>query len=78
MLVELAVVGGIAGLMAAVGAMVVGRIIAQQIFQLEMTPAPWLPLLAAPGGAIVAVTVGWWAMRRLLAVPPLAVLRSGA
>ncbi|PKO88391.1 MAG: ABC transporter permease [Betaproteobacteria bacterium HGW-Betaproteobacteria-12] len=78
LLVELAVVGGLAGLLAAVGAMVVGRIIAQQIFQLEMTPAPWLPLLAAPGGAIVAVAVGWWAMRRLLAVPPLAVLRSGA
>ena len=52
--------------------------LAEQIFQLEMTPAPWLPLLAAPGGALLAVAVGWWAMRRLLAVPPLAVLRSGA
>ncbi|KAB2925708.1 MAG: FtsX-like permease family protein [Dechloromonas sp.] len=78
MLIELAVVGGIAGLIAAFGAMLVGQLIAWQIFQLTMQPAVWLPVLATLGGAGVAVAVGWWAMRRLLAVPPLSVLRGGA
>jgi putative ABC transport system permease protein len=78
LLVELAVVGGLAGLIAAVGAMLLGQLVAWQIFQLEMTPNLWLPVLAAPGGAVVAIAIGWWAMRRLLAAPPLALLRSGA
>ncbi|HEX6735459.1 MAG TPA: FtsX-like permease family protein [Azonexus sp.] len=78
LLVELAVVGGVAGLIAALGALAVGQVIARQVFQLEMTPALWLPLLAAPGGALAAIAIGWWAVRRLLATPPLALLRNGA
>lgn len=77
LLVELAVVGGSAGLLAAGGALLVGQVIAHQVFQLDMTPAWWLPLLAAPGGALAAIAVGWWAVRRLLAIPPLILLRSG-
>lgn len=78
MLAELAVVGGIAGLIAATGAMALGHLIARQIFQLDLTPAYWLPPAAAAGGATLAVAIGWWAMRRLLATPPLVLLRSGA
>jgi putative ABC transport system permease protein len=77
LLVELAVVGGSAGLLAAGGALLVGQVIARQVFQLDMAPALWLPLLAAPGGAVAAIAVGWWTVRRLLAMPPLILLRSG-
>lgn len=77
MLAELAIVGGIAGLIAAGGAMGLAQLIARQIFQLDLTPAYWLPPAAAAGGAALAVAIGWWAMRRLLATPPLALLRSG-
>lgn len=78
MLAELAVVGGIAGLIAAAGAIGLAQLIARQIFQLDLAPAYWLPPAAAAGGAALAVAIGWWAMRRLLATPPLALLRSGA
>ncbi|MCL2524767.1 MAG: ABC transporter permease [Betaproteobacteria bacterium] len=77
LLAELAIIGGSAGLLAAGGALLVGQIIAWQIFQLELAPALWLPPLAALGGALAAIAAGWWAVRRLLAIPPLAVLRSG-
>lgn len=78
MLVELAVVGGIAGLIAAAGAMLLGQLIARQVFQLEMGLDPWLPVVSALGGAVLAVSIGWWAMRRLLLTPPLLALRAGA
>lgn len=77
MLAELAVVGGIAGVIAAAGAIGLAQVIARQIFQLDLAPAYWLPLLAGAGGALLAVAIGWWAMRRLLATPPLVLLHSG-
>jgi len=77
LLAELAVIGGSAGLLAAGGALLVGQLIARQAFQLDMTPALWLPLLAAPGGALAAIAIGWWAVRRLLATPALILLRGG-
>lgn len=78
MLVELAVVGGIAGLIAAIGAMLLGHLVALQVFQLEMAMNLWLPLLAALSGAAMTVSIGWWAMHRLLATPPLLALRAAA
>jgi putative ABC transport system permease protein len=78
MLVELAVVGGIAGLIAAAGAMLLGQIIARQVFQLDMALDLFLPIVSALGGAVIAVSIGWWAMRRLLQTPPLLALRAGA
>jgi len=76
MLVELAVVGGIAGLIAAAGAMLLGQVIARQVFQIEMRPDLWLPAVSALGGAVIAMSIGWWAMRRLLQTPPLLALRA--
>jgi putative ABC transport system permease protein len=78
LLVELAVIGGLAGLIAALGAMVLGRVVGRQVFDLELAVRPWLPLLSAMGGASLAIAVGWLAIRRLVAVPPLLALRNGA
>lgn len=77
MRVELAIVGGLAGLFAAAGAMVLGAIVSQQAFQLELTPNLWLPFLSAAGGAVLTVVIGWQGFRRLLRAPPLLALRNG-
>ena len=78
MLVELGVVGGLAGLMAAIGAMLLGYIIGQQAFQLELSFGFWLPVLSTVGGGLLAVLIGWLAVRQLIATPPLLALRHGA
>jgi len=77
MRVELAIVGGLAGLFAAAGAMVLGAVVSQQAFQLELTPNLWLPFLSAAGGAVLTVVIGWQGFRRLLRAPPLLALRNG-
>lgn len=78
MLVELAAVGALAGLIAALGAAVVGQLLARQVFQLDPVFSWTSPLLAAVLCALATTLAGWLGMRRLLAVPPLAALRQGA
>src|SRR5574343_574938 len=78
LLVELAVIGGLAGLIAALGAMALGQVVGRQVFDLELAIRPWLPVLSTAGGAGLAIAVGWLAIRRLVAVPPLLALRQGA
>jgi putative ABC transport system permease protein len=78
MLLELAVIGSIAGLLAAVGAMLLGRVVGQQVFQLDLTFGLALPALSMLGGGFLALLVGWLAVRRLMSTPPLLALRNGA
>ncbi len=78
MLFELAAVGGLAGLLSAIGAMLLGRLIGQQIFQLDLVFDFGLPLLSAVAGSLLAVIVGWLALHQLLATPPSVILRNGA
>jgi putative ABC transport system permease protein len=78
LLVELAVIGGLAGLIAALGAMALGQVVGRQVFDLELAVRLWLPLLSSLAGAALAIAVGWLAIRRLVAVPPLLALRNGA
>jgi len=78
MLVELGVIGSVAGLMAAIGAMLLGRIIGQQVFQLDLSFGLCLPALSTAGGGLLAVFIGWLAVSRLMATPPLLALRNGA
>ncbi|MBT9519533.1 MAG: ABC transporter permease [Dechloromonas sp.] len=78
MLVELGVIGSVAGLMAAIGAMLLGRIVGQQAFQLDLSFGLWLPALSTLGGGLLAVLIGWLAVRQLIATPPLLALRNGA
>ena len=78
MLVELAIVGGVAGLMAAIGANLLGQILAQQVFQLALGFDFMLLILSLFGGALGAVLIGWLAVGRLLQTPPLLAIRAGA
>ncbi|MFV5213731.1 ABC transporter permease [Azonexus caeni] len=77
LLVELAAVGGLAGLIAALGAAAVGQLLARQVFELAPEFSLASPLLAALGCAVFTTLVGWLGMRSLLGVPPLAALRQG-
>lgn len=78
LMTELAATGAVAGLIAAAGATLVGRLVAERAFQLEL-PFDWalLPLAAATAAAL-SVAVGWLGMARLLRTPPMLALRAGA
>jgi putative ABC transport system permease protein len=78
LLAELLVIGTIAGLIAALGASVLGQLLARQVFQMELPLNLWLPAAAGGLGALLATAVGWLAIRQLLQAPPLAALRAGA
>jgi putative ABC transport system permease protein len=78
LLAELAVVGAIAGLIAGAGAALVGSLLARSVFQLDLPPGLWLFPQAILSGVLLSVGIGWLAVRRLLATPPLLALRAGA
>jgi len=75
--VEFIVLGGLAGVLAAIGATGVGWLLAEQVFQLEysISPTLWLSGLLL-GGAIVGIT-GTLATRKAVNEPPVVVLRDG-
>jgi putative ABC transport system permease protein len=78
LLAEFAVVGGLAGLIAALGALVVGQFLARNAFQFEVAINFWLPFAAMLGGAVLVTGAGWFAAVRLLRVAPLETLRAGS
>ncbi len=78
LLAELLVVGAIAGLIAALGASLLGQVLARQVFQMELPLNLWLPFVAVLAGALLAICIGWLAIRQLLQMPPMAALRAGA
>jgi putative ABC transport system permease protein len=78
LLAEFAAVGGLAGLIAALGALVVGQVLARNAFQFEVAINFWLPFAAMLGGAALVTGAGWFAAVRLLRVAPLEALRAGS
>ena len=77
LLAEFAAIGGLAGLIAALGAIAVGQMLATYVFQFEVAINYWLPLAAMLCGALLVTGAGWFAAARLIGVPPLEALRSG-
>ena len=73
---EFALVGALAGVLAATGAAVVGWALARFVFNFEwrFSPAVWLAGLAA--GALCAFAGGWIGLRHVLRQPPLQTLRG--
>jgi putative ABC transport system permease protein len=72
---ELLGVGALAGALAAVAAMVVGWALARYAFEFNWNPSPWVPLIGAAAGALLALAAGWWGLREVLRRPVLDSLR---
>ena len=77
LLSEFAAIGGLAGLIAALGAIGVGQVLAHNAFQFEVAIDFWLLPAAMLAGAALVTAAGWFAAARLMDVPPLEALRAG-
>jgi putative ABC transport system permease protein len=73
---EYAVLGLIAGLVAACAAQVLAWVLAEQVFDLRYGPRPLLWLAGALGGALLVALLGSWSLRRTLVRAPGQVLRT--
>jgi len=77
LLAEFAAIGGLAGLIASLGALAVGQLLATKAFHFEVAIDFWLPFAAMLGGAVLVTAAGWFAAARLMDTPPLEALRAG-
>ncbi|HZE90774.1 MAG TPA: FtsX-like permease family protein, partial [Rhizobacter sp.] len=75
---ELLGVGALAGFLASVAAMAVGWTLARFVFQFSWNPSPWVPLIGAAAGALLALGAGWWGLREVLRRPVVETLRVAA
>ena len=75
---ELAGVGLLAGFLASVVASVVGWALAKYVFGFTWTASPFVPLVGAVAGAVLALAAGWWGLREVLARPVVETLRKAA
>ncbi|MEI7447719.1 MAG: FtsX-like permease family protein, partial [Burkholderiales bacterium] len=75
-LVELGATGALAGLLASLGAIAIGAVLAGQVFRFEFEPR-WLAVpVAVAAGAALSMLAGWLGLRRVVDTPPLATLRE--
>ena len=73
---EFVLVGGLAGLLAALGAQAVGTLLADEVFEFHLALNPWLPLAGIAAGVACAGFGGWLGLRRALGQPVLQTLRD--
>lgn len=78
LLIEFAAVGGLAGLIAALGAVVVGQVLARHAFHFEVGVEYWLFPVGALAGSVLVAAAGGVAANHLTATSPLENLRAGS
>jgi putative ABC transport system permease protein len=73
---EFIFIGSLSGLLAALGASATGWALATYVFQFELAFNPWIFVVGAVAGAVIALLGGWLGLRQVLNSPPLATLRG--
>ncbi len=76
LLAEYAVLGALAGLVAAVAAQTVAWVLAEQVFKIPYGPRPLLWLIGTGVGSLLVTLLGWISLRRVLQTPPRLVLQQ--
>jgi putative ABC transport system permease protein len=74
--IEFALIGGLAGVLAATGAATVGWALAKYVFNFDWTFEPLVWLVGLAVGACCAFVGGWVGLRNVLNQPPLQTLRE--
>ena len=75
-LAEFAVLGLLSGLFAAAGAALLGWILARFVLEIPYHASPVIWPIGGLGGMLVVMLAGWLGTRRLIALPPLTILRE--
>ena len=75
---ELAGVGALAGVLACSVAMAMSWGLAHYAFEFNWRPSPWVPVLGALLGALLALLAGWWGLREVLQRPVVQTLRQAS
>lgn len=73
---ELLGVGALAGFLAGGVALVLAALLARYVFEFDWQIRPWVPLVAAVFGALLAWSAGWWSLRGVLQRPVVQTLRE--
>jgi putative ABC transport system permease protein len=55
-----------------------GLALARQVFDFSWAPPPWVALVSALAGALLALVAGWWSLREVLRRPVVQTLRQAA
>ena len=77
-LIELLVLGSLSGALAALGSLLLARLLAERVFEFSLG-WPWWPWAAGvAGGALISCLGGGLALRGVLRTPPLRMLREAA
>ncbi|MFG6429246.1 ABC transporter permease [Roseateles sp. LYH14W] len=73
---ELLGVGALAGFLAGAVAIVLAGLLARFVFEFDWQMKPWVPLISAACGALLAWSAGWWSLRGVLQRPVMQTLRE--
>jgi putative ABC transport system permease protein len=75
---EFAMIGALAGLLAALGATAIGAVLAERVLDLPYTINPWLWVVGLLSGACGVTVAGLLGTANVLRTPPMQVFRASA
>ncbi len=73
---EFAVLGGLSGLFASAGALLLGWVLARFVLEIPYQANPLIWLIGCGGGMAIVTSAGWLATRQLVKRPPLRILAA--